>query len=82
MREALRASIRNSRLSPEEVEESLGLRAGLLNCLFAGKIELRVAHVFGILKSIGCEPGTFFRELRFRPADPHPAPIGRGRRGS
>jgi len=64
MRQALRATVRNSRLSDEEVEESLGLRAGFLNVVFSGKDELRVAHVFGILKAIGCEPRAFFCELQ------------------
>jgi hypothetical protein len=64
MREALRASVLNSRLSYAQVEEALGMCAGYLSVIFAGKVELRVAHVFGILKSIGREPRAFFRELQ------------------
>lgn len=64
MRELLRTSVRNSRLSYAQVEEALGMCAGYLSVIFAGKVELRVAHVFGILKAIGREPRTFFLDLQ------------------
>lgn len=63
MREALRTSVRNSPLSDAQVEEKLGMRAGYLNGIFAGKTELRVAHVFGILQVIESEPRGFFLGL-------------------
>ncbi len=64
MREALRTAVRNSRLGHAQVEDALGLCAGHLSVIFAGKVELRVSHVFGILKAIGREPWTFFLELQ------------------
>lgn len=64
MREALRAAVRESPLSYAQVAERLGLYEGYLNVLFAGKVELRVAHVFGILRAIGMEPWHFFLKLQ------------------
>lgn len=64
MREALRTSVRISRLSYAQVEEALDMCDGYLSVIFAGKVELRVAHVFGILKAIGIEPWKFFLELQ------------------
>jgi transcriptional regulator with XRE-family HTH domain len=64
MREALRTAVRNSRLSHAQVEEALGMCGGYLSVIFAGKVELRVAHVFRILKVIGVEPWKFFLALR------------------
>ena len=63
MQEALRTSVRDSLLSDAQVEEKLGMRAGYLNGVFAGKTELRVAHVFGILQVIESEPRGFFLGL-------------------
>jgi hypothetical protein len=64
MREALRTAARQSRLSYSQIEEALGMCGGYLSVIFAGKVELRVAHVFGILRAIGAEPRQFFVELR------------------
>lgn len=64
VREALRAAARQSRLSYLQIEEALGMCGGYLSVIFAGKVELRVAHVFGILRAIGVEPRQFFLELR------------------
>jgi hypothetical protein len=64
MREALRTAARQSGLSYWRIEEALGMCGGYLNVIFAGKVELRVAHVFGILRAIGAEPRRFFLELR------------------
>lgn len=64
MREALRAAARGNRLSHAQIEEALGMSAGSLNVIFTGKIELRVAHVFGILRAIGCPSWKFFRDLQ------------------
>lgn len=64
MKEALRTAVRNSRLSYAQVEEALGMCDGYLSVIFAGKVELRVAHVFGVLAVIGIEPWSFFLELR------------------
>ena len=63
MRETLRAVARESRLSYAQIGEKLGLREGYLNVIFSGKVELRVAHVFGILRALGMEPWQFFLRL-------------------
>lgn len=63
MREALRRAVRESSLSDSRIEQALGLRAGELSALLTGKADLRVAHVFRILKVIGMEPWRLFLEL-------------------
>lgn len=60
----LRTAVRRSALGDAQIEQALGLGAGDLNVLFAGQVELRVAHVFRILRAIGLEPWKFFLELR------------------
>lgn len=64
MREALRTAVRRGPLDDAQIERALGMGAGDLDILFAGKTELRVAHVFRILNAIGLEPWRFFLELR------------------
>jgi len=64
MRRLLRAVVRRSLLSESEIERLAGLRDGELEVLFAGRTELRVAHVFCILRAIGIEPWKFFLDLR------------------
>jgi len=63
MREALRTAALGSSLSYSDIEQALGMCGGYLSVIFAGKVELRVAHVFGILKVIGVEPWRFFLNL-------------------
>jgi len=60
MREALRTAARQSPLRYAQIEQALGVQPGYLKALFAGKIDLRVAHVFRILRVLGIEPWTFF----------------------
>ncbi len=64
MREALRTAVRRSLLSESQIEQAAGMGDGDLNVLFAGRAELRVAHVFRILHAIGVEPWRFFLALR------------------
>lgn len=63
IREALREAVRGSRLSFPEIEEALGLRAGLLTDIFSGRVELGVAHVYGVLRLLGVPPWSFFLRL-------------------
>lgn len=63
MREALRTAALHSLLSYSQIEEALNMCAGYLTVIFSGKVELRVSHVFGILKVIGASPWGFFAEL-------------------
>lgn len=68
MREALRAAVLASPLSSAQVEEELHMCAGSLSVIFEGKVELRVTHVFAILRVIGIHPWGFFLELLPRSA--------------
>jgi hypothetical protein len=60
MRETLRNAVRQSPLRYAQIEQALGVQPGYLKDLFAGKIDLRVAHVFRILRILGIEPWNFF----------------------
>ena len=70
MREALRTAALRSRLSYGKIEEALNMSDGYLTVIFSGKAQLRVSHVFGILKVIGTSPWEFFAELA--PAEERP----------
>lgn len=74
MREALRAAALRSPLTYRKIEEALNMSYGYLTVIFSGKAQLRVSHVFGILKAIGMSPWDFFAEAYFRQE------VGRGRR--
>lgn len=63
MREALRRAVRESHLSDSRIEQALGLRSGGLNAILTGKADLRVSHVFRILKVIGMDPWRLFLQL-------------------
>jgi hypothetical protein len=65
MREALRG-----RLSYSQIEEALSMCGGYLSVILSGEVELRVSHVFGILKVIGMSPWDFFADLA--PAEGRP----------
>lgn len=60
MREALRNAVRQRPLRYAQIEQALGVKPGYLKALFAGEIDLRVAHVFMILRVIGIDPWKFF----------------------
>lgn len=52
LREALRSAAARSPLSDSELEQSLGLAGGTLDAIFAGKRELGVRHLFGLLRAM------------------------------
>ncbi|HYU32515.1 MAG TPA: hypothetical protein VEW48_10160 [Thermoanaerobaculia bacterium] len=64
MLEALRREVERSLLSRAEIEQALAMPAGTLDDLFTGKVELGVAHVFGILRVIGAAPWDLFLGLQ------------------
>lgn len=65
LREALRSAVDRSAVSRSSIERELGLRAGSLDSILSGKVELRVAHLFGILRVLGLDFWTFLAlELR------------------
>jgi hypothetical protein len=72
MQELLRRVVRRSHLSPSQIEQALNVSEGFLELLFAGRIELQVAHVFRILRLIGMIPGQFFLAL----VEPEDRPAG------
>jgi len=82
MRETLRNAVRQSPLRYAQIEQALGVHPGYLKALFAGRIDLRVAHVFRILRVLGIEPWKFFLwvgateegEIRARHSPTPPAP--------
>ncbi|MGH2668440.1 MAG: helix-turn-helix domain-containing protein [bacterium] len=61
--EALRRKIRQAGLSYSEVERRLGMGRDYLRQLLAGRVDLKVKHVFGVLAALGVEPADFFAEL-------------------
>jgi transcriptional regulator with XRE-family HTH domain len=61
--EALRRKIRLAGLSYSEVERRLGMGRDYLRQLLAGRVDLKVKHVLGVLAAIGVEPADFFAEL-------------------
>lgn len=58
----LEEAIHRSRRSRREIERKLGLGQGYLGCLFRGRIELKVWHVYTLARELGLEPlGLFLR---------------------
>lgn len=58
--DALREAIRRRKISQREVERTLGQSKGYLSLLLHGNVDLKVKHVFAVLKVIGMEPEEFF----------------------
>ena len=56
----LESHVRKSELSQREMERRLGLSQGYLGALFQGRIQLKVAHVYGLSRILGIEPLYFF----------------------
>jgi transcriptional regulator with XRE-family HTH domain len=56
----LEGHVRKSELSQREMERRLGLSQGYLGALFQGRIQLKVAHVYGIARILEVEPLYFF----------------------
>jgi transcriptional regulator with XRE-family HTH domain len=46
----------------QRLERKLGLGAGTLHRVFAGRIELKVRHILEVLEALGVEPLWFFRQ--------------------
>lgn len=67
--DALREAIRRKKISQREVERNLGQSKGYLSLLLHGNVDLKVKHVFAVLKVIGMEPEEFFQDL-YEPSDP------------
>jgi transcriptional regulator with XRE-family HTH domain len=61
--EALKRRIRQAGLSYSEVERRLGMGKDYLRQILAGRVDLKVKHVLGVLAAIGVEPADFFAEL-------------------
>jgi transcriptional regulator with XRE-family HTH domain len=56
----LESHVRKSDLSQREMERRLGLSQGYLGALFQGRIQLKVAHVYGLARLLEIEPLYFF----------------------
>jgi hypothetical protein len=64
-----------SRRSRRDLERSLGLGHGYLNHLFAGRMDLKLRHVFQILRELKLDPHQFLRDAFAPPVgDPAAAP--------
>lgn len=56
----LKAQIREDRARAEEVSEALGYARKYLGRVFAGRIDLKLLDVFGVLRELNVSPRTFF----------------------
>lgn len=56
----LESHVRRADLSQREMERQLGLSQGYLGGLFRGRIQLKVAHVYGIARVLQKDPLYFF----------------------
>jgi transcriptional regulator with XRE-family HTH domain len=56
----LESHVRKSELSQREMERRLGLSQGYLGALFQRRIQLKVAHVYGLARLLEMEPLYFF----------------------
>ena len=64
LRELLQAVVRRSPLGEPQIEQEAGMDEGALKILLSGRAELRVSHLYRVLKAAGTEPLSFFLELR------------------
>lgn len=60
---ALRDAVEDSDLAYAAIETRAGFERGYLSQLLTGHIELKVHHVFGVLRAIGRRRGAFFAAL-------------------
>lgn len=58
IQKALRSAVAGSPVSHTEIESKLGMRKGKLASILAGRVELSVAHLFGIPRAIGLDVWT------------------------
>lgn len=63
----LRDLVLDTDLPHRTIEHRAGLSPGYLAQLFAGNVDLKMAHVLGVLDAIGLPAASFFRAL-------HPVP--------
>lgn len=61
--DALRTAIRLSSVSHREIERRLEMSTGYLTRIFAGHVQLRVAHVLSICQIIGLPAENLFAAL-------------------
>lgn len=89
--EGLTATLRASKIRRAEIERKLDWSAGYVSRLLKGTIEMRLSHLFAILRAIEVPPSEFFRyvfplgsgfpQRDSRPAgtlDPARRPLARG----
>lgn len=60
---ALRTAIRLSGVSYRQIERELEMSTGYLTRIFAGHVNLRVAHVLAVCQVIGLPADSFFAAL-------------------
>jgi transcriptional regulator with XRE-family HTH domain len=61
--EALREAIHSRHSSQRKVERALHQGKGYLSQLLKGSVDLKLKHVFAILRTIGVGPDEFFLDL-------------------
>jgi len=88
--EGLTATLRAAKIRRAEIERKLDWSAGYVSRLLKGTIEMRLSHLFAILRAIEVPPSEFLRYVfplgscfpqRDRPAgtlDPARRPVARG----
>lgn len=59
--EGLTATLRAAKIRRAEIERKLGWSAGYVSRLLKGTIEMRLSHLFAILRAIEVPPSEFFR---------------------
>ena len=59
--EGLTATLRAAKIRRAEIERKLGGSAGYQSRLLKGTIEMRLSHLFAILRAIEVPPSEFFR---------------------
>ena len=72
LKEMLATQIRRQRVTRRSIEQRMGWSHGYLTRLMGGVIELKLRHLFDILKMIEVSPAEFFAEA-------YPLPSGRTR---
>ena len=70
----LKMVIRACPRTGKEIEQELGMSPGYLSRLLGGSIELKVSHVFNILRLAGMPPHELFQGA-FPPTTTEPSPV-------
>lgn len=63
VKDELKAAIRQKKRSQRWLEGKLGWGRGYISQIFTSRIELKVEHVFSLLKVLEVDPGQFFLAL-------------------